>query len=205
MFVDLHDERPEPNWNALADAGCLGAYLKLGEGTSRVGGELAPERANRCRSAGLFAGFYWFARPDTGQSPAQEAAAFSTALAGVEMSSDWRPVLDLERGMPKDATNPATAGRWGADVLLGLGSRGHHRTAWYASASPAGAMTPLHAWPAWIAAYGPNDGAVHPIEPVPSGVQILAHQYTSAGHVADFTGDCSVFTSGRIARMLAQR
>jgi hypothetical protein len=41
----------------------VGCYYKLGEGLSEIGGTLAADRAAHCRSAGLFAGFYWFGRP----------------------------------------------------------------------------------------------------------------------------------------------
>ncbi len=202
-FVDLHDERPEPDWNVLAEQNVIGAYLKLGEGGSRIGGRLAAERAARARAAGLFVGFYWFARPDLpSASPQREAGAFAEALNPsrgplLQLASDWRPVLDLERGLPGN-TDVASAARYGADLLHALAQRGFPRLAWYASLSPARQMPELYAWPAWIAAYN---------QPLPAiaHLQVLAHQYSSTVRWRGYSGDASYFTSGRVARMLARR
>jgi GH25 family lysozyme M1 (1,4-beta-N-acetylmuramidase) len=208
LIVDIFDGDVEPDWNELADNDVGGCYLKLGEGLSDIGGTLAADRAARCRSAGLFAGFYWFGRPDLGESPQASAGVFAQRLAQVMDSSDFRPALDLERyvnGEPSPGgTAPATSA-WGGSFLTALHAS-WPRLLWYSDADQGRQMSDMWSTWAWIAYYGvQDDGTLHELDLVDYPVGVLAQQYSSIAHIGSYTGDVSWLPHGRLARLLARR
>jgi GH25 family lysozyme M1 (1,4-beta-N-acetylmuramidase) len=94
--IDVSHWQGTINWSSVAAAGKQFVFTKATEGTDYVDPTVAANTSG-ARAAGLLAGVYHFAHPDTNTASA-EAQHFLSAAANYLKSGFMRPVLDLEDG-----------------------------------------------------------------------------------------------------------
>lgn len=148
--VDVSHHQGLIDWRPVASAGHRFAFLKATEGTSFTDKRY---RANLAAAsdAGLLAGAYHFARPDS-TSP-QASAELHLRFAGTNLAGRLPHVLDLEAGSG-DLTNWALA--WLTHVEAATGKPPILYT--YAAFGPSHLKNDrrLARHPLWIAAYRPD-------------------------------------------------
>ena len=189
QLVDLSNNNPGPlNFGAVKGAGIAGVWLKATEGLTFVDHDFKA-RAEAARMVGLRVGGYHFARPEPGTA-VREATFFATVLGRVERR-DLRPVLDLE--VAPAAMHGEELRLWARSFLAHVHSLAGVLGLTYSSpgflASQAWTETVGTGAGLWLADYGPNDGREHPHGSPHPWRRIVAHQYTSRGHVAGVPGE----------------
>jgi lysozyme len=163
-------------------------WLKVSEGT-RFADPDYRHRADAARLLRLRVGGYHFARPLAGSARAE--AEYFCGLLGRVRRRDLRPVLDLETN---DANLSGPDLRlWARNFLTYVheftGVRGLlysspgfiHSQGWGETLGTGAGL--------WLADYGPNDGSDHPPNIPEPWTRIVAHQFTSRGHVAGVPGE----------------
>ena len=191
IIADLSSNNSTPDFAAMRDAGVVGVWLKVSEGSTWSDPAYSAfERA--AHRAGLKVGGYHYARPDTGDGTVADALAeASWFLSRLRLRrGDLLPVLDFEEGKAAHL-GPARLQTWAARFLKDVGLKVGAVPVFYSYPSYiadtlAGAPA-LRSWPLWLASYGSNDGARHPYR-APAGFRVVAHQYTSNGRVAGYRG-----------------
>ncbi len=95
--IDVSHWQGDIGWNKVAGAGYVFAFAK---GTEGVGWTDVMFHNNMAEgnNAGVYMGIYHFARPDLGNSGAEEANYFLSVAGDYLKSGYLRPVLDLEVG-----------------------------------------------------------------------------------------------------------
>lgn len=198
-LVDLSNNNRGPiDFGAMKRAGTFGVWLKVTEGRNFVDATYK-ERARAARMVGLHVGGYHFARPTDGGAQ-WEARYFVAHLGNVERR-DLRPVLDLETNDAK--LSPARLHVWAVTFLATV----HEFTKVKGLTYSGPAFILAQGWlrdfgvgaGLWLADYGPDDGNVHPPHIPSPWRKIVAHQYTSQGHVAGVAGSVDL-SHGRSRR-----
>jgi GH25 family lysozyme M1 (1,4-beta-N-acetylmuramidase) len=203
LLVDLSNNNAGPiDFRAMRRAGVFGVWLKVSEGAGYADPDFAA-RADGARSAGLRVGGYHFAHPHRGS--AQLEAAHFVGLLGKVRRRDLRPVLDLEKN---DGNLPGPdLHYWARHFLAHVHSLAHVRALTYSGPAfirrqgwreTLGAGAGL-----WLADYGPNDGRDHPPTIPDPWRRIVAHQFTSRGHVAGVVGEVDLSHARARRRILA--
>jgi len=98
---------PQSNWNQMTNEGKRFAFVKATEGFSVLDGTMA-NNVNRATAAGIRAGVYHFAHPDTHPTTneAVQEADYFLSYAGNFIGPGYlRPVLDLEVGSGLSTSN----------------------------------------------------------------------------------------------------
>jgi lysozyme len=188
--VDVSEYQGQPDWAAVHNAGYAWAYIKATEGIGYVSKELDGQLQG-ARGAGLVTGLYHFARPDTGNTPQQDAHDFAAQLArlGASGPGNLPPCLDFE----KTASDPAGWIKGFIDAIRQ--ETGRREVMVYASArSFADTLNP-NAWvdPAvwlWVAHYGPPPG-----QPGYHTDRVVMHQYADNGQVPGIGGQSDLDVS----------
>ena len=194
LIVDLSANNPTPRFKWLKEAGVWGVWLKATEGaTYDAAWDVYSEWAPLARAAGLRVGAYHYAQP-TGGDAAAEADNFAATLevAGGVQRRDMRPALDLEvnPGSLSHRRLVAWARRWNQRTWQLTGTLPVFYTfSWFAvnlhASDPIGAGL-------WLANYGPNDGERHSYLVPKPWKKVVAHQYTSRGHIRGAVGEVDV-------------
>lgn len=186
-LIDLSNNNPSPiDFGKVRQHGVFGAWLKVSEGVSFVDPDYRA-RADAARMVKLHVGGYHFARP--AESEPGRQAEFFCSLLGKVQRRDLHPVLDLEDGGHLSSTALSS---WARSFLEHVHRLTGRRALTYSSP---GFILP-RAWPEtfgtgcglWLAYYGPDDGTDHGCTPPHPWRRIVAHQYTSKGHVAGING-----------------
>lgn len=198
-LVDLSDNNPGPiDFGAMKRAGTFGVWLKVTEGLGFVD-QTFQDRARAARLVGLRVGGYHFARPTAGNA-GQEAHYFVAHLGKVQRR-DLRPVLDLETNDAK--LSPAELHDWARLFLVTVKVLTKVRGLTYSGPAFILAQAWAHDFGVgaglWLADYGPDDGTPHPPHVPHPWRKIVAHQYTSKGHVAGVEGNVDL-SHGRSRR-----
>lgn len=183
--IDVASYQGHPDWAAVAADGVTFAIVKATQGTDYVNEMLDPQAS--CRAAGIYRGFYHFARPDN-NSPIDEAAHFLAViedrlLAGDVLALDFENYLGSFDQMPSDAESlEEWAWRWlsytqaragykplfyvnGGDILAhGLNSaRLRQYPLWLADWSWPNVPTNLYGWdslPFWQTGVAPSQAGI---------------------------------------------
>ncbi len=181
LLVDLSNNNPTPDFDALRRAGVWGLWHKVTEGESFKDVEW-PRRATLARRAGLHVGGYHFARP-TLDDGATQAHAFLRWL-GPLARRDLRPVLDLENSSQLDAGELARWVRSFNEVVVNVLGVGPllYSSPYFIANRLRGLREPL-GYGLWLAEYGPDDGREHPAHVPAPWRRCVAHQYTSHGRL----------------------
>lgn len=187
-LVDLSNNNAGPiDFGAMKRAGTFGVWLKVTEGVGFVD-QTFHDRATAARMVGLRVGGYHFARPTTGDA-GQEAHYFVAHLGKVQRR-DLRPVLDLEANDAK--LTPRELYEWARLFLTHVRVLTKVRGLTYSGPAFILAQGWAHTFGTgaglWLADYGPDDGNEHPPHVPHPWRKIVAHQYTSKGHVAGVAG-----------------
>lgn len=164
-------------------------YLKATEGISFVDGTRR-NRLAQARAEGVaMIGDYHFADLD---NPLAEADHFYS-VCGRPAPGQLRPCLDLERGQVINDQAWAEAFITRMRTHLGYLPAIYGSTSLIAPLRQRSAL--IRSCPWWRAEYGPNDGALHPLQGGNLGA--AAHQYTSVARVSGLSGnvDASVLLS----------
>jgi GH25 family lysozyme M1 (1,4-beta-N-acetylmuramidase) len=144
--------------------------------------------------AGVLIGSYWYADPGR-TSPEQQADEMVNHVAGRPLALGYW--LDLEEG------HGDLVG-WTHRFMSQLTRRGVKLGGIYTGASflrtALGAHPSLKAYNLWIAAYGPNNGGLHPINPSPPWTPQI-HQFTSRGGPGGSGLDLNVADSAFLAQI----
>lgn len=201
-LVDLSNNNAGPiGFEQLKRHGIFGVWHKVSEGLSFSDPDWTARRS-AARSAGLHVGGYHFARPAIGSAIA-EAEYFVAHLGPVERR-DLHPVLDLEDAGPLSS---GALHDWARTFLTHV----HRRTGVKAITYSGPAFVLERQWSKtfgtgaglWLADYGPNDGRDHgPHVPHPWR-RVVAHQYTSVGHVPGVNGNVDLTHASSRRRILA--
>jgi lysozyme len=188
--VDVSEYQGQPDWAAVHNAGYAWAYIKATEGIGYVSKELDGQLQG-ARGAGLVTGLYHFARPDTGNTPQQDAQDFAAQLArlGASGPGNLPPCLDFE----KTASDPAAWIKGFIDAIRQ--QTGRQEVMVYASASSFEDTLNPSAWvdPAvwlWVAHYGPPAG-----QPGYHTDRVVMHQYADNGQVPGIGGQSDLDVS----------
>ena len=101
--IDVSNDQGTIDWSKVSKAGYRFAFIKATEGEGLTGDPEAKDpnfEANMqgASSAGMLAGPYHMARPDLGNSAADEAQWFVDVAGSYIKSGYFRPVLDVEFG-----------------------------------------------------------------------------------------------------------
>lgn len=188
-LVDLSNNNVGPiDFGAMKRAGTFGVWLKVTEGRNFVDPTFQA-RAKEARAAGLHVGGYHFARPASGLAGLE--AQYFVAHLGKVQRRDLRPVLDLEVNDAK--LSPAELHEWARIFLVHVrvltGGRGLTYSGPAFILAQGWAQTFGTGAGLWLADYGPDDGSDHPPHVPHPWRKIVAHQYTSRGHVAGVAGN----------------
>lgn len=113
--IDVSDYQGSIDWSQVASAEYSFAFVKATEGEGWTGDAKARQQnfeANMqgASSTGMLVGAYHFARPDLGNSAADEARWFVNVAGDYIKSGYLRPVLDIEVGA--DALGGAALSSW---------------------------------------------------------------------------------------------
>lgn len=171
------------DWHLVRAAGVQHVYVKLTDG-----GGLASTHGDAyvagARAAGCAVGGYHYMQAAPG--PETQADVFAAELQRLR-ALDIAPALDLE----ESSIPPAVRADYGRRFLVRLQSTLNiSKVALYSSASWFTALQPdtwgITGLVPWVAQYGPNDGAEHPVNAYTGHVDV--HQYTSTGHVPGIAG-----------------
>lgn len=177
--VDVHGAKGPVDWRRVRASGFEFAFLKATEGRT-----FDDERFNfnrrAAKAARLVVGAYHFARPDNNTA---EAEAEHFLRIGRPNRGELLPVLDWEHDPP----TAAWALRFLRAVETAIGTRPILYT-FPDFLRRTDSFEALRRFPLWYAAYGPNDGEVHPATP-PQGFRFAVHQFTSRGRVPGIAGD----------------
>ena len=95
--LDVSHWQGDIGWNKVANAGYVFTFAKGTEGVGWTDSEFHVNM-NGGNNAGVYMGVYHFARPDLGNSGAEEANYFLSVVGDYLNSGYLRPVLDLEVG-----------------------------------------------------------------------------------------------------------
>ena len=174
--IDVSSHNGKIDGARLKQAGISFIWIKLTEGDGYVNPYFLQQEA-QARKNGIKVGFYHFARPDS-NSAAREAGFFLSKLKGHLKPGDLLPALDFE--------HPPANASWAYDWLSRVGKVIGQNPVFYTYSSFLTQMragTHLTQYPLWLASYGPNNGARHPVAAVPPYRSIAAHQYTSKGKI----------------------
>jgi GH25 family lysozyme M1 (1,4-beta-N-acetylmuramidase) len=202
LVCDLSNNNPSPiDFGQVRRHGVYGCWLKVSEGLNFVDPDWH-QRAKAARTAGLHVGGYHFARPGSGTASAQ-AEFFVSHLVPVERR-DLHPVLDLE---VDGSLSNAALHTWARTFLEHVNQRIKVKAVTYSSP---GFILP-RAWDhtfgtgagLWLADYGPDDGTDHGCTPPKPWRQIVAHQYTSKGHLLGVSGNVDLSHARARRRILA--
>jgi lysozyme len=183
LIVDVSAHQAGISWQALRAAGVRGAFLKATEGVGFEDAAFAGH-ADAARAVGIPTGAYHFARPDTVTSHHDaEAEADWFLHVSRPTTGDLLPALDFETpGLP-----PAELVEWALSWLRRVGAAIGERPLFYTYPSFCTERLGAHAARLderallWLAAWGPNDGRPHAVQPIGSWRRIALHQYTSRG------------------------
>src|SRR5262245_30824959 len=183
--LDVSAYQRSISWKAVKDAGLEFGFIKATEGTSYTNKHYEKHR-KAARRQGIPVGAYHFAHPDFDDGPDEEADHFLEVAE--PRSGDLLPVLDLERRGSSPTDTARWANRWLRRVEKEIGQPPILYT--YSSFAQylAGHEKRLTRYPLWLANYGRNNGAVHPISLVGEWTSIALHQYTSEGRIDGYEG-----------------
>jgi lysozyme len=158
-----------------------GAYVKSSEGIGYVD-PLFRRNAVGAPAAGLSVGFYHYARPETGNTAAQEAEHFLETVAGLPATLPY--VLDVE-GEAADL-GPSRLTDWCYEWLSIVEQRSGYRVMVYTGASFARTYldAKLVRWPLWVAHYGVTQPLANPTWDC-----WAMHQYSDSGKVNGIAGN----------------
>lgn len=180
LLVDVSEYQGEIDWKTVAKTFKC-AYLKASEGLTWNDPDFEKNR-KAANAAGVRIGAYHFADFD---DPDLEANHFCKVVGKINRR-DLKPVLDLEKAVPKGVNAAVWARKFNARVHARLG-----RDPMLYSYAPY--LEELKATRTignglWIAGYGRNDGKEYPVfVPVP-WKRYVAHQFTSRGKVHGING-----------------
>lgn len=182
--IDVSNHQGVINWNAVHDSGHTWAYTKLTEGVGYVDPR-GDANLSAASAAGLLAGAYHFARPDTNSAEA-EAEHFATELARNNAAGHgWLPpCLDIERAGTGDL--PRWVATFIAELRKATGRREvtvYAASGWFAERLDPGCWLDDDVY-LWVAHYGRPPG-----QPGYTTTHVIAHQYSATGRVPGVTGD----------------
>jgi lysozyme len=185
-LIDVSNHQGAINWDAVAQSGVKGAFIKATEGNFFRDGWFA-YNWSECKRVGLFRGAYHYARPSSGTTAEQEAYFFLdniNANGGIEAGDAL--VLDNEDDRFHGNVVP-WAVFWMQIVNNVTGFNPIHYTGpWYIN-SRMPDKTDLMPYALWLADY-PNtpDSSRWP----KSFREVDFWQYTSSGRVPGVAGNC---------------
>lgn len=153
--IDVSHHQGNIDWLMAAESGIQFAYIKATEGVGYIDPAFR-RNATGAPAVGLKVGFYHYARPETGNSPVQEAESFASAVNGLK--SDLPHVLDLEddKDHKVSALGAAFLTNWAYEWLAEVRKRTGHKVMLYTGGSFARSYcgSKLAEFPLWIAHYG---------------------------------------------------
>lgn len=197
--IDVSNVNGPVDWAKVAHADIEFAFVKATEGVSFDDSRFAANRL-AARGHGVHVGAYHFARPDHNH-PVDEARHLIRAVRTLAVG-DLKPVLDYET---KSSLSPAQVALWirefNHEIRDGLG-------VWPIFYSYRALVQSLHLVKPlgggfWDADYSVNDGHEHSfIVPTPWR-RVLAHQFTSRGHVDGVPGDVDISSTANLLSLLA--
>lgn len=199
LFVDVSNVNGDVDWNAVAKAGIHGAFVKATEGATFDDWRFPLHRA-RAAKAGVHVGAYHFARPDH-NDPITEARHFAR-IVGKLRAGELRPVLDFETPAHLSPEQMAAWARaWNHEVqrLLGVWPLFYSYPAFVAAMRPDRTIGAGF----WLASYGVNDGREHWYSVPTPWKRIVAHQFTSNGHVPGIASRVDVSSVAKLQPLLA--
>jgi GH25 family lysozyme M1 (1,4-beta-N-acetylmuramidase) len=168
-LVDVSEFTSHPDWQAIAAAGVIGAYVK-GYGGNDGPNRYAEEQIAGARAAGLKVGVYHFAfvlpsdvgKP--GRTPTEQVDALWQAV-GALGPFDLPPMLDLEwpppAEWPKWLVTSAIAAQWIAAALADMDARFGRQSGiytapgWWQALRGAGQLDAFARRPLWLADWLP--------------------------------------------------
>lgn len=189
-IIDVSGNQGTIDWVAMKADGVTHAWVKATEGAT-WSDPMYSRNMREARRAGVKPGSYHYARPDN-NSPAAEVAHFLKTMILTNGVYVWQgdplPALDFEAPEAQHM-GAATLSAWAHEFLTILAANIHCPPLFYSypayiQGALGGGSDSLRKWPLWLAAYGPNDGAAHPVTPPAGFLNTVAHQYTSQGRVA---------------------
>lgn len=171
------------SWPQVYADGVRDCYVKLSDGGGPAGTRGDAYVAG-ARAVGLKVGGYHYMQASP--SPETQADVFTAELRRLN-ALDIAPALDLEEPSIPAASRASYAQRFLRRVQANLNVS---KVALYSSASWLASLKPdtwgIPGLVDWVAQYGANDGAEHPITYAVGHVDV--HQYTSTGHLAGVSG-----------------
>lgn len=180
--IDVGTSQPNIDWNAVRGSGREFVYIKATEGTGYVS-PILDQQINGARGAGMVAGLYHFARPDT-NAPEDEAKAFAGELKrlGASDTGHLSPCLDVER-------EGGNLPRWIGSFIGALREQVNRPDVMvYASSKWFSTKLDPNSWAKggvnlWVAHYGVPQG-----QPEYRAENVAMHQYASDGQVSGIAG-----------------
>lgn len=174
-LIDVSHHQETIDWQKVAKTDVKGVMIKATEGRGYVD-PVFRRNAVGAPAVGLKVGFYHYARPETGNSPVQEAESFTNAIK--QLPSDLPHALDLEGAASALGREDLT--EWAYQWLTEVKKRTGHKVMLYTGGSFAKTYcgAKLAEFPLWIAHYGVDT-------PMPNNTwgRWSVFQYTSGGRV----------------------
>lgn len=182
--VDVANHQRSVDWVAAKNGGIEFMYAKVTEGIQYVD-PLADQHWNGARAAGLYAGLYHYARPDT-NAPESDAADFARALIarGAATPGVLPPCLDIEENAGVDMVDWCLRFLNKTRELTNYGPMiVYASTSWWNNQLRSGGWLDDQTY-AWVAHYGRNPGS-----PGWRNDRTVMHQYTSSGTIPGYNGN----------------
>lgn len=173
--IDVSRYQTNPDFVQAKQAGFSFVYIKATEGVTYQDPAYQTHAVN-ANNAGLYFGFYHFARPDNGNQPQDEAQNLLNAISA--FNYNLFPVLDLEVSVPMSDTDLYNWAKSFIDTVKAQTGRNvvFYTYLSYLESRPALKQLANDGIPLWIAAYSSE-------QPVISGWDWAMWQYTDQENV----------------------
>lgn len=197
LLIDLSNNNGEVNFKRIKEYGVWGVCLKATEGKTFIDATFG-RRAHEAKKHGLVVLSYHYARFE---DPVEEANHYASVIHPAKLNG--RPMLDVEE--PSGTINVEV---WCRDFNRHLRyKKGLPLPLYYGNPSYISEHHYSHRIGAGLvlASYGRNDGKDYPfIIPAP-WTRVMAHQFTSVGHIPGVVGPVDVWHSRHPYRLKLNR